>query len=116
MASTRSKNDPGNYALEQRYFDLARKHIHGPYGMSYKTTLSELGPTPSHFPRDVLSHNPVEIESKLFGIGSSDLVNHPRTVYPQLKSIPTQSWFDKIPMIKPLPLVTEPGQRPSLWS
>ena len=115
MASTRSKNDAGNYALEQRHFHLARTHIHAPHGMSYRTTLPELGANPSHLPREALAHNPVEIETKLFGIGSSNLVAPAPAVFPQLKTLPTQSWFDRTPMMMPHRLIVEPDQRPALW-
>lgn len=115
MASTRSKNDPGNYANEQRKLHLAREYIHAPHGASHDTRLSELGVTPSHLPRDVLAHNPVDIESRLYGIGASNLASPPPVVYPRLKHIPSHRWFERVPMMMPRRLVTEPNQRPPLW-
>ena len=115
MASTRNKNCEGEYSLQQRQFHLARTHVHAPYGKSYKTSLPELGANPSHLPRDVLSGNPVEIESKLFGIGATNLVTPAPTVFPQLKTLPTHKTIDRLQMIMPKPLVTEPDQRPNLW-
>lgn len=115
MASTRNKNDTGNYALEQRRFHLARQHIHAPYGMSYYTAFSALGANPSHLPRDALSHNPVEIESKLLGIGSTNMVTPASIVHPRIKTLPIEKWFDRVPIVLPKPLITEPNQRPALW-
>ena len=115
MASTRSKNDTGNYALEQHHFHLARQHIHAPHRTSHRTALAELGINPSHLPREALAHNPVEIETKLFGIGSSNMVMPAPIVHPQLKRLETRPWFDRLPMVMPKRLITEPNQRPSLW-
>lgn len=115
MASTRNKNTPQNYCLEQRDNNLANTYTHyinSSYGNAYSNSIPCLGITPSHMPRDTLSHNPIEIESFLFGIGSTNLVDPKSPVNPQYKSVPMVSYFDRLPLIIPEPLVIQPRQRP----
>jgi len=115
MSSTRNKNTPQNYCLEQRDYNLANTYTHfenSSYGNAYSNAIPCLGITPSHMPRDTLSHNPIEIENFLFGIGSTNLVQKQSSVYPQLKSVPTVSYFDRLALIVPEPLVVETNQRP----
>jgi hypothetical protein len=115
MSSTRNKNTPENYCLEQRDNGLANYYTHyanSSYGNAYQNSIPCLGITPSHMPRDTLSYNPVEIESYLKGIGSTNLVNKLEPVNPQLKSVPMLSYFDRIDLIMPEPLVIETTQRP----
>ena len=68
MASTRSKNTPGNYKLEQRANILSKKYDlyqHSQHGSPYKTAIPSIGYTPSFISRDALSTNPIDIESAL---------------------------------------------------
>lgn len=115
MASTRNKNTPQNYCLEQRDNNLANTYthyIHSSYGQSSNNAIPCLGITPSHMPRDTLSHNPIEIENFLLGIGSTNLVKPMSPVTPEYKSVSTVSYFDRLPLIMPEPLVIQPHQRP----
>ncbi len=115
MSSTRNKNTPENYCLEQRDYSLAdnyNHYINSSYGNAHRNAIPCLGITPSHMPRDTLSYNPVEIESYLKGIGSTNLVNKQAPLNPILKSVPMLSYFDRIPLIMPEPLVIETTQRP----
>jgi hypothetical protein len=115
MASTRNNNTPGNYCLQQRQYSLARdykSYKNSCTGRAYTTKLPCMGITPSHMPRDTLSSNPIEIESYLFGINSTNLVQPEAPVNPKLNTIPEISFFNRIPMIMPKPLVVENKQRP----
>ena len=115
MASTRNKNTYDNYCLEQRNHSESDMYIHykySQYGQSYKNGLPDLGITPSHLPRDILSHNAVDIETSLFGIGSTNLVNKQKEIMPELKDLNTINYFDRIPLILPEPLIVEKNQRP----
>ena len=115
MASTRNNNTPGNYCIQQRGYSLALKYDlyqNSQYGDAYKPAIPCLGYTPSHMPWNTLSNNPVEIESTLFGINSTNLVTPQPPVKPQLKTVPTKSFFQRIPLIMPKPLVIEARQRP----
>ena len=56
--------------------------------------------------------NPVEIESYLFGINANNLVQPQPPVKPELHTIPEISFFNRLPIIMPKPLVVENKQRP----
>jgi hypothetical protein len=115
MTSTRNKNTCGDYRLQQDQYNLARiytSYSHSQYGSAYRPAIPCVGITPGHMPRDTLSNNPVEIESALFGINSANLVTPQPAIVPQLKKIPEQAFFDRLPVILPEPLVIEDDQRP----
>ena len=115
MTSKRNKNTSQNYCLEQRDNNLANTYTHfmnSSYGNAYTNALPCVGITPSHMPRNTLYHNPIEIESFLFGIGSTNLVQNSTPITPQLKSVPTVSYFDRLPLIIPEPLIIQSDQRP----
>ena len=63
-------------------------------------------------PMNTLSHNPVAIESALFGINSTNLVTPQAPTVPQLKSVKEVSYFERLPVYMPDPLVVEKKQRP----
>lgn len=115
MASTRNKNTSGNYYLQQRSFDLAKKYNiyqNSQYGQAFAPALPSVGITPSHMPNNTLSLNPTEIESSLFGINSTNLVDPRAPLKADLKTVPTVSYFDRLPVFMPNPLVIEDKQRP----
>jgi hypothetical protein len=115
MASTRNKNTIGNYNLEQRdnclinNYDLYK---YGQSGRAYHDALPCIGYNPSYMSRDSFSYNSVDIESALYGINSTNLVCPQAPVKPELKTLSTYSYFNKIPLIMPAPLVIEKSQRP----
>lgn len=115
MASTRNRNTRNDYILEQRENSSIKTYklfLNSQYGEAFKPALPTLGITPSHMPRNTLSYNPIDIESSLLGINSTNLVFNVKQVNPDLKSIPSVSYFDRLPMIMPKPLVVEKKQRP----
>ncbi|MBC67230.1 MAG: hypothetical protein CML63_11135 [Rhodobacteraceae bacterium] len=115
MTSTRNKNTKGNYNLEQKGYSLARdydSYKHSQYGQAHKTTMPDIIYRPSFLPRDMLSSNPIEIESTLFGINSTNLVKERAPTKPQLKTLPTSKFFERVPLIMPKQLVIEKNQRP----
>jgi hypothetical protein len=115
MASTRNINTRGNYNLEQEHYNLGREnilYIHNPQGKAYINSMPSVGYMPNRMPRDTLSSNPIEIESMLFGINSTNLVKPRKPIKPQLKAIPTLNFFDRLPTHLPKPLVVENNQRP----
>lgn len=115
MASTRNNNTYGDYCLQQESYANARQYVsyeHSSYGVAQQNAMPCLGITPSHMPRNTLSNNPVEIESALFGIGSVNLVKPKAPVKPELKKIPSISYFETTPLLMPKPLVVPKGQRP----
>ncbi len=115
MASTRNKNTPGNYCLEQKQFtDSSRWALYenGACGQAYDTKLSGTGLNPGQLPWNTLSRNPADIESFLFGINSTNLVNPAPHLTPELKCLSTANIFKMPDVIMPVPLVVPKGQRP----
>jgi hypothetical protein len=115
MASTRNRNTRGDYALEQETFSQSRNYnnyLYAAQGRAYQPSLPTIGINPSRMPRNTLSKNPIDIESSLFGINSTNLVQPQKPVKPQLKRIPTSVFFERLPVHMPKPLVVEINQRP----
>ena len=115
MASTRNNNMPSDYCLQQKSYTDTQKYTGYEYsqvGRAYKNAMPCMGITPSHMPREAFSTNSVEIESSLFGINSTNLVNPQTPITPNLKTLPEISYFDRLPTYIPEPLVVEKAQRP----
>jgi len=115
MASTSNKNTNSDYCLQQRSNIMTSKYTkyeNSQYGRAYKPALPCVGITPSHMPRNTLSSNPIAIESALFGINSTNLVNPQSPIKPELTELPSVPFFNRIPLITPEPLKIDPNQRP----
>ena len=115
MASTRNKNTCSNYCLEQRITTKSSHYLEYPNGASgaaYSPAIPCMGIIPSHMPRDAFSRNSVDIESALFGINSTNLVETQKPVVPQLITLPEVSFFGRMQLLMPDPLVVEKFQRP----
>ena len=115
MASTRNNNTQSDYCLQQRTYVEAKDYKlyhNASNGAAYTPAIPTLGYTPSHMDRSVFSNNPVDIESALFGINSTNLVEPQKPVVPELKCISMRPFFNLLPTIMPLPLVVEAEQRP----
>lgn len=115
MASTRNKNTPGNYCLEQKTYAHSRNYTsykNSAYGYAYDTKLPGNGLNPAQMPSDTLSKNATEIESFLFGINSTNLVNPAPNLTPQLKCLQSANIFESRPVYMPEPLIVEKKQRP----
>lgn len=67
-------------------------------------------------PPDNLSYNPTDIESVLFGIDSTNLVNPKAPVLPQLKTLPTVSFFQTQKLIMPNIVCEDNSQRPFIFN
>jgi hypothetical protein len=115
MASTRNKNTPGNYCLEQREFKGSSNYTLYPnsqYGAAYDTRLPGTGLLPAQIPANKMAYNAPDIESFLFGINSTNLVNPAPVFTPELKQLCWSNVFKKGPTYIPEPLVIEANQRP----
>jgi len=115
MASTRNNNTPGDYCQQQKSYKQSlgyNQYQYSQVGRAYKNALPCMGITPSHMPREAFSQNSIEIESALFGINSTNLVNPQKPVIPQLKQLPGVSYFERLQTFMPEPLVVEKYQRP----
>ena len=115
MASTRNKNTSGNYCLDQRQntgSEAWQLYKNGANGQAYDTKLPGNGLNPGQLPWSKLSYNPADIESFLFGINSTNLVNPAPCLTPELKCLKTVNVFKMPDVIMPVPLVVPKGQRP----
>lgn len=115
MASTRNKNTSGNYCLEQRQYAGAQVHnlyVNSSSGEAYDTKLAGDGVLQGAMPWNKLSTNSADIESFLFGIGTTNLVNPMKSFTPELTENPQRHFFLKSPTYIPEPLVVEKFQRP----
>jgi len=117
MASTRNKNDRGNYGLEE----LAREEqrIYLSYknqgnGQAYLSNFAGDGLLMGQMGPSVLSYNAIDIESQLKGIGSTNLVTPLPEVEPHFKTLEHLSIMDKTPLLLPKQMTIEKNQRPLL--
>jgi len=115
MASTRNLNTRGDYNLEQTTYNSSRNYTnyaHGAQGCAFKPSIPQVGIMQGRMSRNVFSTNSVDIETMLFGINSTNLVNPQKPIKPELKRLPTSVFFDRLPVHMPKPLVIEKDQRP----
>ena len=115
MASTRNRNTPGNYCQEQRsYFHNLQytTYANSQYGAAYSTEMPGNGLLPAQIPANKLSYNACDIESYLFGINSTNLVNPATPCKPEIKINKTNDLFIKPKVAMPAPLLLERNQRP----
>jgi hypothetical protein len=114
MTSTRNRNTPGDYQLEQNLnacnYSLAT-YIHGAHGQGYTRHLPGDGLIVAQMHSRDLAENYMDIESQLFGIGSTNLENPLPPVIPRIKKYDSLNVIDKTPMIKPEPMVPLQHQR-----
>jgi hypothetical protein len=114
MAATRNKNSKGDYCLEQKQHRQSLEHVeyyNTQNGHAYTPAYPELY-VQGYMPPDNFSFNPTDIESALFGIGSTNLVQPKPPTKPQFKSLPSVSFFNKPEVVKEKPFVPLLNQRP----
>jgi len=117
MTSTNLKNSCGMYKLEQyinRNAELSQ--VYKGQGMNNNSKFANLGINNQRmiggYYNNVLSNNPTDIESTLYGIGSSNLVEKKAPVIPQLNNLKTATFFNaNLPLYVPQPLVVRKNQR-----
>jgi hypothetical protein len=115
MASTRNKNTPGNFCLDSRQntgIESWQLYTNGANGFAYDTKLPGNGLNPGQMPWSTLSYNPADIESFLFGINSTNLVNPAKPLTPELKCLQSANIFKSAPVIMPIPQAIPKYQRP----
>jgi len=113
MASTRNKNTIGNYQLQQKGINLIDNY--NSYLYSSRPTQNKipcLGFNPSYMPREALSKNSIDIETNLFGINSTNLVENKEQVNPQLIQNDSVTFFNRLPLIMPNDYKISDNQRP----
>ena len=115
MASTRNKNTPGNYQLEKHAYTKRHDMLmynNAPQGQAYQTNLPGDGLLPGRIAASSLSQDSCNVESFLFGIGSTNL----ETPKPALEFKPyyldSLNVIEKKKTILPEPFGIEKNQRP----
>ena len=115
MASTRNINTRGNYCLQQRQYQESEKHLlyqNSAGGFAYDTRLPGDGLLPGQIPNSKLSQNSINIESFLFGINSTNLVNPQPILVPELNNLQSANIYNKEKTLMPEPLIVDKYKRP----
>ena len=112
MASTRNKNCPGDYKLEQYVnTQLDAYAVNKSATVAYENYLPGDGLLPAKTPRKIICENYTDVESALFGIGSTNLVNPQAPTVPIFQPTQSLNVIDRLPTMVPEPLIVEKGQR-----
>ncbi len=117
MTSTNLKNACGMYKLEQNINNnMENVKLYKGQSVPRYSKFANLGINSrigiGGYYNNVLSNNTTDIESSLYGIGSSNLVEKKDPVIPQLNKLEAAVFFDpKIPLHIPDPLVVRKNQR-----
>lgn len=117
MASTRNKNYKGNYQLEERGREEQRLYLafkNQGNGQSYTNHYAGDGLLMGQMGPAGLSYNYVDIDSKLKGIGSCNLVTPMPEIEPDFKKLESLAIMEKTPLILPEKTVYEKDHRPLL--
>lgn len=113
MASTRNKNTCGDYYLEQKQSQhIFHDRIFKYRRIAFQDALPCAGINIGSIPNSQLAYNATDIESALYGINSTNLVNPQKPVNPELKHMPDIAFFERPQVFIPEPLVIEKYQRP----
>lgn len=113
MSSTRLVNSKGEYACEQRRNNsIVTNRLFEQRTIAHDTRDSTFGVFDGHRPNYTLSKNATDIESQLYGIGSSNLVQSKTPAIPRFIRNSEISFFDRPKQFLPDPLVIENCQRP----
>ena len=115
MSSTRNKNCTGDYELEQhRDSQNLGYNTYESYGKPQQTLFAGDGLLMGRMVSKNLSNNACDIESQLFGIGTTNLVSPKSEVMPDLKPIRSLNVIDRLPVIVPENLTISSNQRPNI--
>ena len=115
MASTRNKNTKSDYLVEKednkRYIDYIN-YLHSSSGPAIDPKIPNGGSAPpSRLSRDYLCGNAIDVESRLRGIGSTNLVIPQDKIIPKINKHENISFFDRGYTVIPDPLIVEENQR-----
>jgi hypothetical protein len=115
MASTRNKNTLGDYQLEQRSLLQQAEYltyIHGASGKTEKTMFSGDGLLSGRFASTELCNNATDVESYLYGIGTTNLVQPLKRPVAELKKLPSLNVIDRLPVYVAQSPTWDSTQRP----
>ena len=114
MASTRDRNTPGNYRMEQNINTSTVGWSTAAHEVTAYHPGDGLGAAKTA--RTALASNACDIESQLFGIGTANLENPQPIVVPKLTQLTSLAVFDKPKVALPEPLMVSPHNRPMIWN
>lgn len=116
MASTRNRNTAGDYALEQRsnaelndYMSYAKSAFYGTVTNTYLPGNGLIGMKTAGMN---LASNAADIESQLFGIGSTNLVSPQTPIAPDVYQLKSLNVADRTPLILSDKFTPLKNQRP----
>jgi hypothetical protein len=114
MSSTRNNNTPGDYALQQ--WSLTQQFQNALYpnaanGQAFTRNLAGNGLLVGRMAGRDLANNSCDIESELFGIGSTNLVQPLAKVQPDFIPLKSLNVFEKPGVYMPKDLFVEANQR-----
>lgn len=115
MASTRDRNQPGDYRCEQKSKQLVSDYFmyeNSQYGKPMQSMFPGDGLLTGRMVPTELSRNSCDIESFLYGIGTSNLETPFERPIAEIRSLKSLNVIDRLPVVLPDPLVIEPNQRP----
>lgn len=115
MSSTRNRNTPGDYKLEQAWNTNNSDYLSRPYyGRIEQTFLAGNGLLVGKVYHSELVGNGIDVESTLYGIGSTNLTGESFDAIPRTKTLPVLNITEWRPVVTQIPeaLVVQPGQRP----
>lgn len=113
MASTRNKNTIGDYTREQ--IEFRKRNLYDSYhnyGVNNETRLPGNGLLAGQVYSGNFAKNDRDIESYLFGIGTTNLEFPQPDLVPELKQMQSLNIIDRLPVVVPSTLKIEAKQRP----
>lgn len=118
MASTNMKNATGYYCEQHKRFNkISNSQTDVNISKHEDNCLPDLGiingMMTTGYNNNILSNNAADIESSLFGIGSTNLVEKQMDVKPSMNKLKHCKWFPRNNVFLPEPLVIEKSQRVS---
>jgi hypothetical protein len=113
MATTRRKNSAAEYRMELRQNEgICSNRTAGIRTRAHANVFPDAGIFMGRAPMGVVASNTVDLESSLRGIGAADPTQSVPAPAPQMVSRDPVSFFDRMPLIVPAPLVVHTNQRP----
>jgi len=117
MSSTSLKNSKGQYCNDQKRENLEREYlVYKGKKIPRESFLPDFGINAGNmagaYTHKILSQNTPDLESFLFGIGSSNLVKPYRNPPMLVNKVDTIKFFNQTNAQMPVPLVIENRQRP----
>ena len=118
MASTNMKNATGYYCEQHKRFNkISNCQTDSNISKHGDNCLPDLGiingMMTTGYNNNILSNNAADIESSLFGIGSTNLVEKQSDVKPSMNKRKYCKWFSRNNVFLPEPLAIEKSQRVS---